>query len=222
MGRGDYDESKIRRLVTTNQIVAFILKNGGMFIGRRWDADGLYFFLSLIMESAVMPERANQCSALNVVIERETVLSISDDGRGLPVEVTHLGQSLPRPKIEYVFSWTWTTNPLPAYYQEFGFFNWQGYVLNAISRQLHIETCFDGQAYELTCGQGEIIQRLRPVGEGGISKGTRLTFTPDPAIFPGFKFDFQILEIKLRELKSNFPAVRFTLEDRVSGQRLEL
>jgi DNA gyrase subunit B len=218
----NYDETMIRRMTTVNQVVAFILSRPEMFIGRRWDSDGLYYLIFLIMESALEPEKANQCSSLEVVIESETWLSISDNGRGLPVESARIDQSVRLPKIEHVFSWMFTTNPLPTYYEKFGFLNYLGFIFNAMSRRLLIETCFEGQAYRLTCGQGEIVQRLKQAADPHIQKGTRFTFTPDQAIFPCFKFDFASLETRLRELKSAFPAVSITLEDKTSNQKKEI
>jgi DNA gyrase subunit B len=115
-----------------------------------------------------------------------------------------------------------TTNPLPAYYEAFGFLGYLGFVFNAMSARLHIETCFEGQGYEVTCGQGEIIRHLKPVAADVIQKGTRFRFTPDPAIFPCFEFDFESLETRLRDLKREFPAVTITLEDKNTNRETEI
>src|SRR5689334_21461352 len=96
---------------------ASVLRVPEMYIGHQWDSEGLYFLLVAIMELAIRPEAANECAYLKVVIEGETVLSIIDDGRGLPIEMVRIDQSVQRPKIEHVFSWRMTTNPLPAYYK---------------------------------------------------------------------------------------------------------
>jgi DNA gyrase subunit B len=204
------------------QEVAYILSRPEQFIGRRWDAEGLYHLLYLIMESALDPQKANQSTALTVVIEGENVLSISDNGRGLPVEIARVDQSVRLPKIEHVFSWMFTSNPLPSYYEKFGFLNYQGFLFNAMSRRLHIETCFEGQGYALTCGQGEISKRLRKVADAHVQKGTHFTFTPDPAIFPCFGFDFEKLRTKLQDLKRAFPDASITLEDKRSDQKVEI
>jgi DNA gyrase subunit B len=201
---------------------AFVLSHPEMFIGRQWDSDGLYFLLFVVMESAIDPKHSNQCSALNMVIESESILVVSDNGCGLPVELTRIDQSVELPKIEHVFSWPFTTNPLPAYYKKFGFLNYLGFVLNAVSGRLLVETYFEGQGYALTCAQGEIIKHLKPVGADGIQKGTRLTITPDLAVFPDFKFDFESLETRLRDLKRAFPTITMTLEDKSTNRKIEI
>ena len=206
-----------------NQEVAFILSRPDMFTGRYWDRDGLYFLIFLIMESALEPEQANQCSALEVVIEGETRLSISDNGRGLPVEIVRIDQSVRRPKIEHVFSWMFTSNPRPSYYEAFGFLGYLGFVFNAMSRRLLIETCFEGQGYRLICGQGEIVRKLHKIADSNPqNKGTRFTFTPDQAIFPCFRFDFETVRKGLDELKRKFPSASITLEDKVSAQKIDI
>ena len=220
--RGGMGETMTPGRITVNQEVAFILSRPEMFIGRRWDSDGLYHLIFLIMQSSLDPAHANQCSALDVVIEKDTVVSIQDNGRGLPVETVRIDQSVRLPKIEHVFSWMFTSNPLPSYYEKFGFLNYLGFVFNAMSRRLQIETCFEGQGYELTCAQGEIIKKLHKVADSRIQKGTRFTFTPDQAIFPVFQFDFESLHAKLRALKDEFPAASLTLEDRRSGEKIEI
>src|SRR6202008_1423464 len=121
---------------------------------------------------AIEPEAANQCANLKVVIEGDTELSIIDDGRGLPVELIRIDESVQRPKIEHVFSWMFTTNPLPSYYEKFGFLNYLGFVFNAMSRRLVIETYFEGQGYRLVCGQGEIVRKLQKLADSdALNKG---------------------------------------------------
>src|SRR4030095_58193 len=124
MGREDEKklEDEITRLSKLG-MRAFILRRPEMFIERQWHSHGLYFLLWDIMKSAIKPEQANQCSALNIVIENKTVLSIMDNGRGLPVEPVQLGY-VEHPKIEWVFTNIVTRHPLPAYYKEFGFLDY--------------------------------------------------------------------------------------------------
>ncbi len=193
-----------------------------MYIGHQWNADGLYFLLVEVMRLAIRPELANLCSKLQVVIEGDTVLSILDDGRGLPIESIQIDQSVERPKIEHVFSWMFTTNPPLAYCKDFGYFNYLGFVLNAVSEQLEVEPYFERQRYTLTCGRGEIVDPLRRISDTPNGKGTRLTFTPDPDIFPELKFEFEDLYTKLSELKRVSLRVQIVLEDKRSTRKVEI
>jgi DNA gyrase/topoisomerase IV subunit B len=175
------------------------------------------------MRLAVQPESANLCSELKVTIEGETVLSIADNGRGLPIESIRIEQSESLPRIEHVFSWIVTRHPTPAYYEGFGFLDYLAVVLNAVSERLHVETSFEGRRYELTCMRGEIVDKLREVVDNaGQNKGTRLTFTPDSVLFPDFKFDFETLDEGLHQLKNEFPFVNMILKDQRLNRRTEI
>jgi len=175
------------------------------------------------MRLAIQPVSANQCSNLAVVIEDETILSITDDGRGLPIEQIKIGESIERPKIEFVFSGIFSTNPLPSYYQEFGFLNYLGFVLNAVSERLQVETHFEGNIYELTCSKGEIVDHLHKVENTlTLPKGTRLIFTPDPDLFPYFRFELEKLLIGLVSLKQEYQTVDLVLEDKKSGKSIRV
>lgn len=218
---GETNKMMIRKM-TVKESREQILRIPEMFIGRQWNANGLYFLLFKIMKLAIEPEKANQCSLLGAIIESETKLSIIDNGRGLPVESVRIVKSVVRPKIEHVFSFMVTMHPTPAYYEDFGFLDYRAILLSAVSERLHIETYFEGQGYELMCVQGEIVDHLKPVADDVIQKGTRLTFTPDPIVFPDFKFDFESVHRGLNELKREYPAVSMTLEDKMSGQKIEI
>jgi DNA gyrase subunit B len=213
--RGKMTDNKDRHM---NKMRESVLRVPEMYIGRRWDTSGLYFLLSAIIELAIRPESANLCSELKVIIENDTVLSIVDNGRGLPIEPIRIDESVILPKIEHVFSWILSTNPLPAYYKDFGFLNYLAFVLNVVSKRLQVETYFEGRRYELTCMRGEIVDKLRevPVGDAQ-NKGTRLTLNPDPVLFPDFKFKFEKLYELLRELKNEFPSINITLQDKRSN-----
>ncbi len=174
-----------------------VLRSPQMFIGREWNADGLYFLVHSVMRLAIQPMSANLCSNLEVVIEDETV--------------------------EYVFSGIFSTNPLPPYYQDFGFLNYLGFVLSAVSEHLRVETNFEGNRYELTCAKGKIVKHLQKVMTSTApNKGTQLTFTPDSEVFPNFKFDFEELLTGLRDLKHEYPGVKLILEDKKLRQRIEV
>jgi DNA gyrase subunit B len=200
-----------------------VLRAPGMYIGHQWDTEGLYFLLFEVMRLAIQPESANLSSNLKVIIESETVLSIIDDGRGLPIEPIRIAESVERPKIEHVLSMVVTSHPSRSYFEEFGFLDYPGCVLNAVSEHLQVETNFEGHRYELTCARGEIVIKLRKVADPVIpNKGTRLTVTPDPVVFPAFKFEFETLNTRLHELKHEFPSINMTLEDKRSNQKIDI
>jgi DNA gyrase subunit B len=211
----DFDPSVIKL-----SLREFVLTRPKMFIGRAWDDIAIYKLIRWLSYYAVNREAANASAILKVVIEHENEVSIIDDGRGLPVERTQVGQSIIRPKIEHVLSTLFTTNPLPAYYEEWGFLNYLGYVVNAISERLEIETQYDGIWYGIICGRGNILEHLHPIDQvAARTKGTRLTFTPDPLVFPDFSFDFDRVVAEMNELKREFPIIEFVIEDKLTRRR---
>jgi DNA gyrase subunit B len=197
-----------------------ILTRPGMYIGRDWDAGAVHSLLVEICRLAIAPEFSNECSNLKVIIQHDTSISIVDDGRGLPVEAIRIDQSVELPKIEHIFLWLMKSNPLPAYYKDFGFLNYLSVVLNNVSSLLEVETKFDGNWYRLTCARGKIIDHLHkidmPVSR---NKGTRLTFTPDPVIFADFRFNYEEILTGLSELKGEYPTVSLLAEDKRSGTK---
>jgi DNA gyrase/topoisomerase IV subunit B len=75
---------------------------------------------------------------------------------------------------------------------------------------------YGGIWYGIVCGKGKILEHLHQIDQvAARTKGTRLTFTPDPIVFPVFKFNFDRLVAELNELKRDFPIIDFIVEDRL-------
>ncbi|MBI1276965.1 MAG: hypothetical protein GC179_02430 [Anaerolineaceae bacterium] len=191
-----------------------ILTRPGMYIGRNWDAEAIGVLITELCDLAIRPDHANECSNLKVVIVNDNIISIIDDGRGLPVEITRIDQSVELPKIEHIFLWLMPTRTTLSYHEKFGFLSYLSVVLNNVSSQLEIETRFDGIWYRLMCSRGKITEKLHKI-DGVISrdKGTQITFTPDPLIFTDFKFDFERLLTGMTELKHEYPKINLSIED---------
>jgi DNA gyrase subunit B len=193
-----------------------------MYIGHEWDTTGLHFLILEIIRLAVHPDSANESTALNVTIKSDRALLLEDNGRGLPVGIVQLWRNsrVVGPKIELVLTMIFERHPGRQYHEEFGFLDYLGAVLNAISARLEIETHINEECYRLMCSRGEIGQNLYKAGPSN-THGTRITFWPDPEVFKGISFDSKIISAGLSQFSSQYPHVRFSFRDERAGQTME-
>jgi DNA gyrase/topoisomerase IV subunit B len=182
-----------------------------MFIGHDvWNADAFYFLISHIIQLAVQPESANECTILTVSVEETGELSITDNGRGLPIAPIGFGRRPEQPRIECMLISLWRNHFDRQYYEEFGFLDYLGNVLSAVTAHLQVETNINGERYTLTCSPGKITSPLQKLGLS-TERGTRLTFTPDPDLFPDWSFDKVRLSEMLQPLAVQYPQTQFLL-----------
>lgn len=197
-----------------------ILRAPGLYIGRKLDTEGLHFLVLEIVKLAVQPDSSNECSAIDVVLEETGEITIADNGKGLPVERVRLWNGPQKPKIEHVLTWIWERHPNRQYYEQFGFLNYLGAVLNAVSLELQIKTNRNGHLYLLNCSQGRIVKYLREIENSG-KQGTELTFLPDPEVFINSTFYNDMIVEGLQKIVTEHPHVLFSFYDKRSGKKLK-
>jgi len=196
-GKARKSDSYGAKDITVLEGLEAVRKRPGMYIGSTGPR-GLHHLVYEVVDNSVDEAIAGHCSEVRVVLHPDDSCTVSDDGRGIPVEELKKEK---RPAAEVVL----TTLHAGGKFGDGGGYKVSGglhgvgvSVVNAPSEKLHLQINRDGhvwsQDYERGKPQG-------PLAEGEATKetGTTLTFQPDPEIFEEVEFDFQTLAERLRE-----------------------
>ncbi|QPC82468.1 hypothetical protein G4Y79_22735 [Phototrophicus methaneseepsis] len=192
-----------------------IYANPDMFVGpdwkgRKWDNKALEKFLILLIQYAVDSSTMNECNVLKVWIKSKNEIVIEDNGIGLPI-TPHLEPPHTQALVKALTWYIPTGMPTTPFFNEYGFLGSFARVLNILSISLRIDTVYQGQSYTVSCSWGKIIEPLRKQTDDILSQGTRISFKPDPEIFPSPVFNEESLKSELDKLASKFPSVIFEL-----------
>jgi DNA gyrase subunit B len=183
--------------ITVLEGLEAVRKRPGMYIGSTGPR-GLHHLVYEVVDNSVDEAIAGHCSEVRVVLHPDDSCTVSDDGRGIPVEELKKEK---RPAAEVVL----TTLHAGGKFGDGGGYKVSGglhgvgvSVVNALSEKLQLEISRDGhlwcQSYERGKPQGSLEKR-----EPTKATGTTLTFQPDPEVFEEVEFDFQTLAERLRE-----------------------
>jgi len=195
-GKGS-PESYGAKDITVLEGLEAVRKRPGMYIGSTGPR-GLHHLVYEVVDNSVDEAIAGHCSEVRVVLHPDDSCTVTDDGRGIPVEELKKEK---RPAAEVVL----TTLHAGGKFGDGGGYKVSGglhgvgvSVVNALSERLNLEIGRDGhlwtQDYERGKPQGPLAK-----GKGAKRTGTTLTFQPDPEVFDEVEFDFQTLAERLRE-----------------------
>ncbi len=194
---GDGGDSYGAKDITVLEGLEAVRKRPGMYIGSTGPR-GLHHLVYEVVDNSVDEALAGHCSEVRVVLHPDNSCTVSDDGRGIPVEELKKEK---RPAAEVVL----TTLHAGGKFGDGGGYKVSGglhgvgvSVVNALSERLNLEISRDGhvwsQDYERGKPQGALTK-----GDATKETGTTLTFQPDPEIFEEVEFDFDTLSERLRE-----------------------
>jgi DNA gyrase subunit B len=183
--------------ITVLEGLEAVRKRPGMYIGSTGPR-GLHHLVYEVVDNSVDEAIAGHCDEVRVVLHPDDSCTVSDDGRGIPVEELKKEK---RPAAEVVL----TTLHAGGKFGDGGGYKVSGglhgvgvSVVNALSETLHLEISRDGQVWSQDYERGK---PQGPLSAGAATKqtGTTLTFQPDTEIFEEIEFDFQTLAERLRE-----------------------
>lgn len=206
--KAQYDDSSIQIL----EGLEAVRKRPGMYIGST-DARGLHHLVYEIVDNAVDEALAGFGKKIDVVINADGSLTVSDQGRGMPTGMHASG----RPTIEVILTVLHAGGKFTEnnYKTSGGLHGVGASVVNALSSWLTIEVARDHELYrEKFVNGGHPDGSLKKVGRAKIKSGTALTFMPDPEIFSTVNFNYDTLAERLRESAFLLKGLEITLTDK--------
>lgn len=194
---------------------AHIRQRPGMYIGDT-NTKGLHHLVYELIYNSVDEALAGYCRTIHVKIDVDGSLSVSDDGRGIPVEIH---PEAGRPTLEVVLTTVGAGAKFDkrTYKTSAGLHGMGAKAVTALSEWVEAEVRRDGHVYVMQFERGKATSELM---QRGLSKttGTRVTFKPDPEIFHEVTFDFDTLEARLRELAFLNKGLAIKLTDARTGK----
>ena len=206
----EYDASKIQVL----EGLEAVRMRPGMYIGST-SASGLHHLVYEIVDNAIDEALAGYCSHIEVTIEPGDVICVSDNGRGIPVDIQ---EQTGKPALEVVYTVLHAGGKFGGggYKVSGGLHGVGASVVNALSDWLEVSVHKNGKIYQMKFSRGEITQHMEVVGETDHT-GTVVRFHPDPEMFDTTDFDYDTLHTRMREQAFLNAGLRITTEDRRPG-----
>ncbi len=190
-----------------------VRKRPAMYIGST-DIHGLHHLIYEVVDNSIDEAMVGFCTAIDVVIRTDGSVSVTDNGRGIPVDI-HPTQH--RPAVEVVMTTLHAGGKFDDQTYKFsgGLHGVGVSVVNALSEYLEVEIYRDGRCYYQRYERGVPSCDLQDRGTAeGV--GTKVTFRPDVSIFGEIKYSFETLTQRLRELAFLNRGLRITLDDQHS------
>ena len=168
----------------------------GMYIGST-SSSGLHHLVYEIVDNAIDEALAGYCKHITVTINPGNSITVTDDGRGIPVDIQ---PQTGRPALEVVYTVLHAGGKFGGggYKVSGGLHGVGASVVNALSQWLKVRVHKNGNIYEMRFARGNITQEMTVVGKTDRT-GTEVTFQPDPEMFDSLVYDFEILRTRMRE-----------------------
>ena len=189
-----------------------VRKRPGMYIGST-STRGLHHLVYEIVDNAVDEALAGFCDFIDVTIHKDNSITVTDNGRGIPVGINHKAGI---PAVEVVFTILHAGGKFGGggYKVSGGLHGVGASVVNALSEWLEVTIFSEGKMYRQRYERGKTIYKLKVVGECEPEKtGTKVTFLPDKEIFEDTIFDFDTLKQRFREMAFLTKGLKIRLTD---------
>ena len=202
----EYNASEIQVL----EGLEAVRKRPGMYIGST-SASGLHHLVYEIVDNAIDEALAGYCSEINVVIGEGDVITVVDNGRGIPVDIQ---QQTGRPALEVVYTVLHAGGKFGGggYKVSGGLHGVGASVVNALSEWLTVQVHKNGNIYEMKFSRGNITQEMKIIGTTNHT-GTTVTFKPDPEMFDETVYDYETLHTRMREQAFLNAGLKITISD---------
>ena len=189
-----------------------VRKRPGMYIGST-SSRGLHHLVYEIVDNSVDEALAGYCKNIEVTINPGNTITVTDDGRGIPIGINHKSG---KPAVEVVFTVLHAGGKFGGggYKVSGGLHGVGASVVNALSSWLEVEIFNEGKIHKQRYERGKVMYPLEISGscEPGV-RGTKVTFQPDDKIFEETVFDCEVLKQRLREIAFLTKGLHITLRD---------
>ncbi|BFJ85590.1 DNA topoisomerase (ATP-hydrolyzing) subunit B [Ruthenibacterium sp. TH_2024_36131] len=210
----EYDGSQIQVL----EGLEAVRKRPGMYIGSTGPR-GLHHLVYEIVDNAIDEALAGFCDHIEVTIKKDNIIQVTDNGRGIPVDIQ---PKLGIPAVTVVFTVLHAGGKFggdnSGYKVSGGLHGVGASVVNALSEWLEVTVHKDGRMYRQSFKRGVADADLQDLGTTDLPNGTTVVFKPDPEMFEVLEYDYETLNVRLREEAFLNAGVRITLTDERPGK----
>ena len=210
----EYDASEIQVL----EGLEAVRKRPGMYIGST-SVSGLHHLVYEIVDNSIDEALAGYCTEITVEINEEDTITVTDNGRGIPVDIQ---AQTGRPALEVVYTVLHAGGKFGGggYKVSGGLHGVGASVVNALSEWLVVQVHKDGNIYEMRFARGNITQEMKIVGTTDRT-GTTVTFKPDPEMFEDTVYSYDTLHTRMREEAFLNAGLKIRIQDHRPGQEQE-
>lgn len=207
MSNTNYDASQIQVL----EGLEAVRRRPGMYIGST-EARGLHHLVYEIVDNSIDEALAGYCDKIKVLIHEDNSVTVSDNGRGIPIDIH---EKTGRPAVEVALTVLHAGGKFggKSYKVSGGLHGVGMSVVNALSEWLEVRVKRNKKIYFQKFRRGKVDSELKIIGDTN-GTGTEITFKPDKKIFEDLNFNFETLTNRLKELSYLNKGIKIVIEDK--------
>jgi DNA gyrase subunit B len=205
-GNGNYDA----RSITVLKGLEAVRKRPGMYVGSTSE-NGLHHLVYEVVDNSIDEALAGFCDQIEVTVHADNSVTVSDNGRGIPVDL-HPTEKIPAVELALTVLHAGGKFDKSSYKVSGGLHGVGVSVVNALSEYLEVDVDRDGRRHHMEFSRGQTTKQLSQTGKVSTT-GTTVHFKPDPQIFTVLEFHYTTLSDRLRQLAFLNQNLRITLRD---------